>query len=189
MKVLLFAGAGTSIELGVPGMVGMATEFLDHARQWGVEPDLVQRIMGSTLDVEHLIEELDRICTARSSLEAIGQDTAPLERLDKIRAEVEWFVQHAAERVVARDASLMWGSVLRATSSVDFTLVTTNYDRAIELAANAVGIRLDDGFGLFGQGKRPRGSSSVRMEAALRVNMSETLPPRSLEQRARKDLG
>ena len=153
MKVLLFSGAGTSMELGVPGMIGMGEEFLDHAKQWDIEPDLVEKIMEGSLDVEHLIEALDRICTARQSLETIGQNTAPLERVNKIRAEVEWFVQHAAERVVGKDAQLMWGSVLRATTSVDFTLVTTNYDRAIELASNAEQVRLDDGFGQFDQGE------------------------------------
>jgi len=153
MKVLLFAGAGTSMELGVPGMAGMAEEFLDHTRQWQVEPGLVHRIMGEQLDIEYLIEALDQICTARSSLEAIGQDTVLHERVDKIRAEVEWFVQHAAERVVTNDARLMWGSVLRAVSSLDLTLVTTNYDRAIELAANAGKVRIDDGFGPFGEGE------------------------------------
>ena len=80
-------------------MVGLATEFLAHSRQWSVEPDLVERIMGEVLDVEHLIEGLDRICQARTSLEAIGEGAVGFERVDKVRAEVEWFVQHAAERV------------------------------------------------------------------------------------------
>lgn len=149
MKVLLFAGAGTSVELGVPAMVGMGEEFLAHANQWDVEPDLVQRLLGDSLDVEHLIEKLDRICAARSSLEAIGEVNVPLDLVDKIRAEVEWFVQHAAERVVASDARLMWGGVLRAASSIDLTIVTTNYDRAIELAANAEKIPINDGFATF----------------------------------------
>ena len=153
MRVLLFAGAGTSVELGVPGMAGLAEEFLEHARQWKVEPALVEQIMGKPLDIEHLIEALDQICTARSSLEAIGPHTVPLDRVDKIRAEVEWFVQHAAERVVPNDAWLMWGAVLRAASSLDLTLVTTNYDRAIELAANAEQVHIDDGFGPFGEGE------------------------------------
>ena len=153
MKVLLFAGAGTSVELGVPGMVGLATEFLDHSHQWSVEPDLVNRIMGKELDVEHLIEGLDHICQARTSLEAIEWATIGLEPVDKVRAEVEWFVQHAAERVAARDAQLMWGSVLRATESVEITFVTTNYDRAIELAANGEKIHLSDGFRSFDQGE------------------------------------
>ena len=153
MKVLLLAGAGTSMELGVPGMVGMAKEFLAHSRQWEIEPELVQKIMGSSLDVEHLIEGLDSVCMARPSLEAIGQASSSYDRIDKVRAEVEWFVQHTAERVVARDAQLMWGSVLRASRSNDIALVTTNYDRAIELAANAEGIDLDDGFAPFAQGE------------------------------------
>ena len=107
--------------------------------------------MGDMLDVEHLIEELDRICLARPSLQAIGYEANGLEPAEKIRTEVEWFVQHSAERVAARDAQLMWGSVLRATESVEITFVTTNYDRAIELAANAEHIRLDDGFQLLAQ--------------------------------------
>ena len=153
MKILLFAGAGTSVELGVPGMTGLATEFLDHSQQWSVEPDLVNRIMKKELDVEHLIEELDRICQARTSLEEIEWNAVGLERVDKVRAEVEWFVQHAAERVAAKDAQLMWGSVLRATKSIEITFVTTNYDRAIELAANGEKIYLGDGFRSFDQGE------------------------------------
>ena len=153
MKILLFAGAGTSVELDVPSMTGQATEFLEHSHQWGIEPDLVQNIIGNNLDIEHLIEELDSICAALSSLKAIGYDTAGLDSAKKVRAEVEWFVQHAAERVAARDAHLMWGSVLRETNKNQISFVTTNYDRAIELAANAEGIYLDDGFGPFTEGE------------------------------------
>ena len=153
MKILLFAGAGTSVELGVPSMAGLATEFLDHSRQWGVEPDLVQRIMDCDLDVEHFIQELDHICEAASSLGLIGHETNGLESAEKVRAEVEWFVQHAAERVAAKEAQLMWGSVLSATKAVEITFVTTNYDRAIELAANGEGISLDDGFGPLAEGE------------------------------------
>lgn len=153
MKVLLFAGAGTSVELGVPAMVGMGEEFLAHANQWDIEPGLVQRLMGDSRDVEHLIEALDRICSARTSLEVIIEGKVPLDRVDKIRAEVEWFVQHAAERVIASDAKLMWGAVLRAASLINLTLVTTNYDRAIELAANAENVGIDDGFDPFAHGE------------------------------------
>lgn len=153
MKILLLAGAGTSVELGVPSMQGLAREFLVHSQQWGIEPDLVKKIMGSNLDVEHLIEELDHICEAASSLRSIEHDTRGLEKADKVRAEVEWFVQHVAERVTAKDAQLMWGSVLRASDKAEIVLVTTNYDRAIELAANREAIRLDDGFPSFAEGE------------------------------------
>ncbi len=150
MKVLVIAGAGTSIELGVPGMAGLAEEFIEHTRQWDVEADLVERLIGSTLDIEHLIEEIDRICSARASFALLGHVDGGVERFDKVRAEVEWFIQHAAERVLPRDAHLLWGSLLRAADDLSLTVVTTNYDRAIELAANAESVSLDDGFGPFG---------------------------------------
>ena len=149
MKVLLFVGAGTSIELGVPDMSGLADEFLDHSQQWDVEPNLVQKIMGDSHDLEYFIDQLDSFGTAQPPLAVMDQ--VSLEQVEKVRAEVEWFVQDAANRVVAKDARLMWKSVFQTTSRHDLTLVTTNYDRTIELAANAEKVPLDDGFGPFNQ--------------------------------------
>lgn len=153
MKVLLLVGAGTSVELGVPAMAGLAEEFIEHADQWKVEPQLVRDLLGETLDIEHLIERLDQICAARESLESIGQMPEMLDRADALRAEVEWFVQHAAERVISREAQLLWGPVLRSSSECELTIVSTNYDRAIELAANAERIPVDDGYGSFETGE------------------------------------
>ena len=82
MNVLIIAGAGTSVELGVPAMVGMGEEFIDHVSQWHVEPDVVRRLIGDSLDVEHLIEALDQICTARSPLLTLGHDTLALEQVE-----------------------------------------------------------------------------------------------------------
>lgn len=86
MKLLLFAGAGTSIELGVPAMKGLAVEFLAHTEQWNIEPALVRNLMGEILDVENLIESLDQVCSARSTLEAHGEISMPLDRFDIIRS-------------------------------------------------------------------------------------------------------
>ena len=147
MKILVFAGAGTSIELGVPGMTGLATDFLRHVRQWNVQPTIVDRLMESDRDLERLIERVDQICDAHESLSLLGVDMSQVgPRIVTIRREVEWFVQHAAERIASRDAHLMWGPILRCSKFHQIVLVTTNYDRAIEVAANAEGLRLDDGF-------------------------------------------
>ena len=56
MKILLFAGAGTSIELGVPGMTGLARGFLSHAKRSNVEPHVVEKLMGDSRDLEELID-------------------------------------------------------------------------------------------------------------------------------------
>jgi hypothetical protein len=132
-------------------MSGLADEFLAHSEQWDVEPALVKQMMGDVLDIERLIESLDQVCSARASLKILGGSDPAIDRLDTVRSEIEWFVQHAAERISARDAHLMWGSVLRAVKKHELTLATTNYDRAIELAANAERLRLVDGFEAFDQ--------------------------------------
>ena len=149
MRILIFAGAGTSVELGVPAMMGMAIEFAAHAEQWNVQPALVQQTLAEHQDVEYLIEVLDKVCGARESIEALSSSQVELSHFVTVRSEIEWFVQHVAERVNARDATLMWGPVLRAVKSHEASFVTTNYDRAIELAANAEGVHLADGFARF----------------------------------------
>lgn len=169
MNVLLFAGAGTSVELGVPAMAGLAAEFKQHSLEWNVEPDLLRRVMGSDLDVEVLIERLDKVCSAREPLATIVASVAEIARLDVIRAEVEWFVQHVCERIVPRDARLMWSSVLMCGDAHDITFVTTNYDRAIELAANTERRWLDDGFSAFEATERAvwQGFKSPRAQRKL----------------------
>ena len=150
MRVLLFAGAGTSVELGVPAMAGLATEFQLHCRQYDVQSALVERILENAgMDVEILIEALDQICGAAPALDVVGEDVNALEAAKEARAEVEWFVQHSAERVREQDAKLMWGSVIRAGTAHELTVATTNYDRAVEMAARAVNVKLRDGFGEF----------------------------------------
>ena len=164
MKLLLFAGAGTSVELGVPAMRGLATEFVSHSEQWNIEPELVKRILGDEPDVEVLIENLDKVCSAQDSLRAFSASEQSLDRFETIRAEVEWFVQHAAERIAAPDAYLMWGSILRTAQVHELTLVTTNYDRAIELAANAEHLSLNDGFNAFANNEVTNWSGLARLD-------------------------
>ena len=170
MKILVFAGAGTSIELGVAAMTGMATDFLSHVRQWEVQPDIVDSLMGSVRDLERLIEKVDQICDARDSLDLLDLDMSQLgPRVATVRREVEWFVQHAAERIAAGDANLMWGPVLRCSKSHEIVFVTTNYDRAIEVAANAEGMRLDDGFAAPGVGETAPWIGFERNDGAVKL--------------------
>lgn len=157
MKILVFAGAGTSVELGVPGMAGLAEDFLQHVRQHNVHPEIVDKLMGSGRDLERVIEKVDQICDARDSLDSLDVDMSALgAQVATIRREVEWYVQHVAERITTRNAQLMWGPILRCTNAHQIIFVTTNYDRAIELAANAEDVSLDDGFVSTGGGEASR---------------------------------
>lgn len=155
MKLLIFAGAGTSVDLGVPAMKELAEQFREHCRQWNVHPTFVENMLRSDLDVEILIEKLDRICSAIEPLKSAGK-AVDLEAAETVRSEVEWFVQHACERVTSSDSQLVWAPTLRRSAEHSMTFVTTNYDRAIELAANAEGISLDHGFARFEEGEVAR---------------------------------
>ena len=147
MKILVFAGAGASVELGVPGMAALAEDFVQHVRQHNVHPEIVDRLTESERDLERLIEKIDQICDARHSLDSLDVDMSGLgAQVATIRREVEWYVQHVAERITTWDAQLMWGPILRCTNAHQIVFVTTNYDRAIEIAANAEDVSLDDGF-------------------------------------------
>ena len=152
MRVLLFAGAGTSVELGVPAMAGLATEFRDHCRHGGIQVDLVEGILKRNgMDLELLIEILDQLNGAVPALKRLGKRVEDLEPAAEAHAEVEWFVQHSTERVRAQDAALMWEPVISAGRSHDLTVATTNYDRAVEMAAKSADLNLRDGFDQFSE--------------------------------------
>ncbi|MGE0161156.1 MAG: SIR2 family protein [Dehalococcoidia bacterium] len=150
MKILVFAGAGASVELGVPAMAQLAMDFRRHVGAWKVEPELLGLLLHDQQDLEDLIEKLDGVCGSSEALEALGFDQVGMNRARSLQSEVEWFVQHACERVTSSGAELMWSSVLASTTSHEVVVATTNYDRAIELAANAMGLALRDGFEPFG---------------------------------------
>lgn len=159
MRIFLFAGAGASVELGVPAMGAMARQFISHLRVSALDAsfvdDLVSHLDTMSGDLELLIDDLDTLCAASEVLPAFGRsiDGTLSASAKRARAEAEWFVQHSCERVHAEAATLLWGPVLRSGSEHGLTIATTNYDRGIELAAQRCCVDLDDGFGDFTEGE------------------------------------
>ena len=76
---------------------------------------------------------------------------ADIEGLGIFRQEAEWFVNHVCERVEAVNSVLMWGATLDALVAHHAVIVTTNYDRAIEIASARRNVKLCDGFTDFGE--------------------------------------
>lgn len=157
MRVLLFTGAGASVELGVPAMRSMVEQFGDHLSDHGIAARVVDKLQehleASDFDMEHLIDQLDNIESGLSAspewgIEPIKSTVAG--EIGVVRLEAEWFVLHVCERVVQRMARSLWGATLRALNGHDATIVTTNYDRAVEIAASHVKIALTDGYASFG---------------------------------------
>ena len=75
-----------------------------------------ERLGEADYDIEHLIEEIDALDAAAASLAAFGQPlSADIQAAATVtRAEAEWFVHHACERVSAESAAALWGPTLRA---------------------------------------------------------------------------
>jgi hypothetical protein len=156
VKVLVFGGAGTSVELGVPAMRGMVVRLSEYFEERQLAPALAAKLTeflkDPNYDMEQLIEQLDHMTAATDAYARWGTTPiAAIEGLGVFRQEAEWFVNHICERVEAANAVLMWGATLDALTGYHAVIATTNYDRAIEIAAARRNVKLYDGFANFGE--------------------------------------
>lgn len=156
MNTLLITGAGASAELGVPAMHSMLEEFREMLRPRqefrNAVAQLETLLIGKTdVDMEDAINEVETLCVTSRTLRALERmgDERQWDRVIELRSEAEWFVQHACERIDSQRATRMWERLLKAARFETLQIATTNYDRAIEIAAEAAGVELDDGFERF----------------------------------------
>ena len=152
MKILLFTGAGASVELGIPAMRGMAEEFHAHLGNLELTKSVFERfeqmLPQSGYDIESLIELVESVEKGQESLRGlnyqVNEDLLSTSRT--MRWEVEWFMQHVCERLRDVDAEVLWGAALRRTGDHELCVATSNYDRAIEIACRSSKVPFDDGF-------------------------------------------
>lgn len=155
MKLVLFVGAGASVELGIPAMRPMAEQFLEHLIDTGVSNELLDNIKSQfdndSFDIENVIEDTTAISTAQQigSTWGLSDSDKRVSEIDIVRMEAEWFVQHICERANPAHAKTLWTPSIRKFSEHEVTVVTTNYDRSIEITATSLGIELHDGFDSF----------------------------------------
>ena len=155
MKVLIFTGAGASFELGVPTMRPMVEQFRDHLHDLALPANVIEkidRLVGDgSKDMEHAIDVIDRLEGGYEAKVELGEspEESEIAPYRTIRQEAEWFVQHSCEQIKAEAAIRMWSPVLRTAANVDLTIASTNYDRAVEITASRLSLRLDDGFDDF----------------------------------------
>ena len=152
---MLFTGAGASVELGVPAMRTMAEEFVRHLQDQDFPSEslgiLQKSLEDAHYDMEHIIEELDDLEKGKRTGTRWGIDTTipAYEQAKTLRQEAEWLIGHLCERVDVQAAMHMWGESLFEGAKSQLTIATTNYDRAIEMAAAQINVRLNDGFNNF----------------------------------------
>ena len=155
MKLLLFTGAGASVELGIPAMRRMAEELHAHLKIQKLPEDIFDRfnklIQDADYDVEKLIELVDSLESGEKARQEIGIeiDNDLLRAVCTMRWETEWYIQHACEQIKDLEAYVLWGTALRRISNQNICFVTTNYDRSIEIGCRYTSKKLDDGFSDF----------------------------------------
>lgn len=155
MKILIFTGAGASFELGVPTMRPMAEQFRDHLHDLALPTEVIEkidRLVGDgSKDMEHAIDVIDRLEGGYKARIELGEspDESEIAPYRTIREEAEWFVQHCCEQIKTEAAIRMWSPVLRGAEDVDLTIASTNYDRAVEITASRLSLRIEDGFDDF----------------------------------------
>jgi hypothetical protein len=133
----------------------MAEHFVEHLEQQRFPEHVVnaiqQRLEEAHYDIEDLIDEMD--CIERgdraSKLWRIEGRSATHDAVGNVRREAEWFLMHICERVDPRKARCLWLPLFRQLGHHELTIATTNYDRAIEIAAAELSTELYDGFGPF----------------------------------------
>ena len=157
MKVLLFMGAGASVELGIPAMRAMAQELHSHLKNQRLSPTVLDRfaslLSNADYDIEHLIEVVDGIVEGNEQQKKLGfpvnEELGNVARV--MRQETEWYVQHVCERLREVDAGVLWSSALRRTAGHEICFATTNYDRSLEIGGRFHDVTIDDGFELFAE--------------------------------------
>ena len=156
MKVLLFLGAGASVELGIPAMRPMAQELHSHLVNQKLSPTVLARfealLADADYDIEHLIETIDGIVDGAEQRTKLGLCVE--DELDEIAPimsrETEWYIQHVCERLREVDARVLWSAALRKAAGHEICFATTNYDRSIEMGCRFNDVAIDDGFAVFG---------------------------------------
>ena len=105
MKILLFTGAGTSAELGVPAMRAMAEQFIEHLHDLELDRSIVDRvgklIADAGNDMEHAIDVIDKVESGFVAQRELGEtvDDARIVPYRTLREEAEWLVQHSCEQI------------------------------------------------------------------------------------------
>ncbi|WP_405237568.1 SIR2 family protein [Lentisalinibacter orientalis] len=130
----------------------MVEQFRDHLHDLALPGDVVEKIdklVGdNNNDMEQVIDIIDGVERGYQSRRKLGEtlDESEIVPYVTIRQEAEWFVQHCCEQIRANAAVLMWSPTLRYAQDEGLTIATTNYDRAVEIAAARLSINLVDGF-------------------------------------------
>ena len=161
--LLIVVGTGPSIAEGIPGM-GALAEHLKVAippRLVGAPDPAWARVAESLTAGNHLESAMEQITLLGATVDAIVVETARLV----LKAE-----RKVIEQVLAGSRVLPFSVFAKHLfkAARKFHLITTNYDRLIEVATEAVGIGVDSRFfGYLHAAADPKRSADAHRESFM----------------------
>lgn len=169
-RVMFLVGAGGSIPVKIPGMVGFAEEYAEYAqgrregealrelREFGVPPDLEEILQALNTALEFSNQPTNKL--VESIISPYASKKAPTDKLREYRSELrtrfrEWerlrtsLLKWIRERCLNYDrptASRIYGTLLSMLAESGYPLFTTNYDPMFHYVSRASGLTLSDNF-------------------------------------------
>ena len=154
-KVAFLLGAGASYPFGIPMMQELYTGFAEYiAAKRAHCSAMMERIAGgssSTLDLEGLISQLDKIRAVREGLGVLERSTEQdlsqdLKIADELRGYLDAYLIEVCERFSRPKVEDKLSRLVDFCNSHESYVFSTNYDRLIETACDAVSVSCIDGF-------------------------------------------
>lgn len=154
-KVGFLLGAGASYPFGIPMMRELYTGFAGYiAAKRPHCSAMMEQIAGgsgSTLDLEGIIAQLDKIRAVREGLEVLGRVTEQdlledLETADELRGYLDAYLIEVCERFLRPKVENKLSRLVEFCDGHGAYVFSTNYDRLIETACDAVSVSCIDGF-------------------------------------------
>ena len=148
-------GAGASYPFGIPMMRELYTEFEAYIAAKRPHCSAMMERIGdgtdATLDLEGLISQLDKICAVRDGLGVLERSTEQdlleeLEIADELRGYLDAYLIEICERFLSSKVNDKLTKFVKFCDTYNAGIFSTNYDRLIETACDAVSIPCIDGF-------------------------------------------
>ena len=154
-KVGFLLGAGASYPFGIPMMRELYTEFAAYIEAKRPHCSaMMEQIAGgidTTWDLEGLISQLDKIRAVRDGLGVLDRSTEQdlledLKIADELRGYLDAYLIEICERFSRSKVADKLSKFVEFCDSHDATVFSTNYDRLIETACDAIAVPCIDGF-------------------------------------------
>ena len=148
-------GAGASHPFGIPMMNELYTNFVEYVRDKRPHCyDLLRKVEEDAqglVDLESLISQLDKVRSVRDGLETLRRNNdeelaLELDVADELRGYLEAYLIEVCEHFDISKVRSMLTTFVKFCHANNAYIFSTNYDRLIETAADALSLPYWDGF-------------------------------------------